>query len=253
MVVHTTRGPQRLSSLSVFFPAYNDAATIAGLIDKADRAARQVSDDYEIIIVNDGSRDDTAAVLERLRETQPCLRVVTHQRNRGYGGALRSGFAAARHEWLFYTDGDGQYDPGELSRLVDSLAPGVDVVNGFKRRRGDSWVRIGLGAIYNTMVRALFGLRIRDVDCDFRLIRRQALDRLTLVSDSGAICVELVRKLQDLGARFAEAPVSHYHRRHGRSQFFTVPRVARTASQLVRLWWTLIRKNRVSVRQHELG
>ncbi len=244
--------PGRLPSLSLFFPAYNDAAAIAGLVERAERIACQVSAAHEIIVVNDGSRDATATVLERLQERHPSLRVVTHAHNRGYGGALRSGFAAARMDWVFYTDGDGQYDPGELSRLVDALAPGIDVVNGYKRRRGDSLARIALGDTYNAVVRLLFGLRIRDVDCDFRLIRRQTLAGLSLKSDSGAICVELVRALQDGGARFAEVPVSHYHRPYGTSQFFTVPRVTRTASQLARLWWTLTMKKRDAAPQHEL-
>lgn len=242
-----------LGSLTLFFPAYNDARSIADLVLRAERAAAALTDDYEIVVVNDGSQDDTAVVLARLQCEVSALRVVHHPNNRGYGGALRSGFTAARKEWVFYTDGDGQYDPEELTLLVAALGKSTDVVNGYKRRRSDSIVRVLIGSAYNAAVRGLFGLGIRDVDCDFRLIRRSLMNGLALESDSGAICVELIRRLQDAGAQFAEVGVSHYHRRHGASQFFKVARIQNTARQLLRLWWMFTLKKRGPMPQHELG
>lgn len=242
-----------LGSLTVFFPAYDDARSIVDLIHRAERAATRATNDYEIVVVNDGSRDDTAKVLARLQHEVAALRVVHHSSNRGYGGALRSGFSAARKEWVFYTDGDGQYDPDELTLLVEALGQNTDAVNGYKRRRSDSIVRVLIGAAYNAVVRGLFGLSIRDVDCDFRLIRRSLISDLALESDSGAICVELIRKLQDAGARFAEVGVSHYHRRYGASQFFKIARILNTAQQLLRLWWMFTLKKRDPMPQHELG
>ncbi len=244
---------KRLSSLSIFLPAYNDAGTITELVLKAEQTARSLTDEFELIVVNDGSEDDTATVLANLKTRIPRLRVITHPVNRGYGGALRSGFAAARGDWVFYTDGDGQYDPAELTCLVDALHPGLDLVNGYKRRRHDPWIRVVLGALYNSGVRWLFGLRLRDVDCDFRLIRRATLIEIELESDSGAICVELIRGLQDRGARFAEVAVSHYRRRQGASQFFNGRRVFDTARQVVRLWWRLAVGSADPRRQHDLG
>jgi len=223
-------------SLSVFFPAYNDAPSLPSLLEKTFATVRPVFTDFEVIVVNDGSQDETGAVLERLRETYgPQLRVVTHAENRGYGGALRSGFAAATKDLVFYTDGDGQYDPGELLLLYEELRPDVGFVNGYKLERNDPRHRILIGKAYNQFARALFGVRIRDIDCDFRLIRRPLLESLQLTSTSGTICVELVRKLELSGWKFAEVGIHHYPRRHGRSQFFRLKSLLTTLYQLIRL------------------
>lgn len=242
-----------LPSLSVFFPAYNDAGSIGGLVERANDVARALADDVEIIVVNDGSRDETAGVLQELQTRLPTLRVVTHASNRGYGGALRSGFAAARKDWVFYTDGDGQYDPAELSRLVTALRPGVDWVNGYKLVRRDPYIRILIGSAYNALVRALFRIAIRDVDCDFRLIRRSRLEPIQLESDSGAICVELACQLHARFTTFAEVGIPHYHRRYGGSQFFNVHRVFETGRQLIGLWRRLAARKHTAFAQHESG
>ena len=223
--------------LSVFFPAYNDAQTLPSLIDNTFAVLGDYGEDYEVIVVNDGSTDDTGAVLERLQQKYAeRLRVVTHPENRGYGGALRSGFAAARHDLVFYTDGDGQYDVGELPRLLEALTPDVGLVNGYKLERQDPWHRIAIGHVYNAFARFLFRVRIRDIDCDFRLIRSALLRELDLKCTSGTICVELVRKLELSGCRVVEVGVHHYPRRYGRSQFFRLSPLLTTFSQLVRLY-----------------
>lgn len=231
---------KNLPGLSIFFPAYNDAGTIASMALLADVAARALTDNYEIIIVNDGSQDHTALVLTELQTHLPALRVIHHPRNLGYGAALRSGFSAATKAWIFYTDGDAQYNPLDLAVLAAALRPGVDVVNGYKISRNDPFIRILLGALYNWGVKLAFGLRLRDVDCDFRLMRREILNSLHLESDTGSICVEMIKKIQDAGYVFAEAPVSHYHRQYGVSQFFNWRRLLRTARHLLRLWWQLV-------------
>ncbi|MGB9776775.1 MAG: glycosyltransferase family 2 protein [Anaerolineae bacterium] len=231
---------QRLPSVSAVFPAFNDGGTIPSMLLTALLALRQVTDDYEIIVVNDGSRDYTAAVLEELASRYPELRVIHHDRNRGYGAALRTGFAAATKEWVFYTDGDAQYNPLELVNLVEALQDGVDVVNGYKISRNDPIIRKIVGRLYHYFVKYTFGLKLRDVDCDFRLIRRAIFDEIPLESDSGTICLEMVKKFQDAGYLFAEVPVHHYHRQYGVSQFWNWRRLFRTARQLVALWWKLV-------------
>jgi glycosyltransferase involved in cell wall biosynthesis len=227
--------------LSVFFPAYNDAGTIASLVVRAVQVAATLTPDFEVIVINDGSQDATPAILDDLASRYPGqVRVVHHARNRGYGGALRSGFATAAKEFVFYTDGDGQYDPAEMTRLWECVTPEVDWVNGYKISRSDPLHRIVIGRVYHHTVKWLFGLKVRDVDCDFRLMRRAIFDVVTLEGDSGVICLEMLKKFQDAGFRVAEVPVHHYHRTHGRSQFFNFRRVARTGVDVARLWWRLV-------------
>ena len=168
------------------------------------------------------------------------MRVVHHPVNRGYGGALKTGFAEARKDFIFYTDGDGQYDPSEMTALWPHLTDGVDLVNGYKISRSDPLHRIVIGRIYHHTVKRLFGLPVRDVDCDFRMMRRAIFDRVRLERTSGVICVEMMKKIHDAGFRIVEVPVHHYHRAFGRSQFFNFRRLAKTAIDLSRLWVELV-------------
>lgn len=234
-------------SISVFFPAYNDAGTIASLVVLADRTLRELTDDYEVIVVNDGSSDHTSHVLSELESVYPKLRVVEHPANRGYGSALRTGFANASKDLIFYTDGDAQYDVRELRKLVRMMTGEIDVVNGYKISRSDPFHRILIGNIYCRIVKLAFGIRIRDVDCDFRLIRRESFNRIRLSSASGTICVEMIKSLQDAGLRFAECPVHHYHRAYGKSQFFNFRRLFKTLTDLSRLWWRLVIRREVQL------
>jgi glycosyltransferase involved in cell wall biosynthesis len=234
-------GEKKFPALSVFFPAYNDAPSLPDLIAKTFAALERHVADYEVIVVNDGSWDDTAAVLEQLcAEHSPYMRVITHPQNRGYGGALRSGFAAAKKEYVFYTDGDGQYDVSELPLLLELAGPATGLVNGYKLERQDPAHRIWIGSTYNFCARLLFRIRIRDIDCDYRLIRRALLDEIQLTSTSGTICVELVRKLELSGCEVKEVGVHHYPRLYGRSQFFRMRSLATTFYQLLRLWLRLV-------------
>ncbi len=226
--------------LSIFFPAYNDAGTIASLVITARRSAQRLTSDFEIIVVNDGSADATPEICEELARTYPEVRVIHHPKNRGYGGALRTGFSSAEKELIFYTDGDAQYDPTEVESLWRYMTPAVDLVNGYKVSRSDPAHRIVIGKIYHWTVKLLFGLRVRDVDCDFRLMRRTIFERVQLERNSGVICLEMMKKIQDAGFRIAEVPVHHYHRAFGRSQFFNFGRLARTAVDVGMLWFQLV-------------
>lgn len=234
------RAAPRSASISACFPAFNDGGTIASVVLTAILTLREVSDDFEVIVCDDGSADYTGAVLDELAARCPELRVVHHPKNQGYGSALRSAFARATKEWVFYTDGDAQYDVRELARLAAHIADDVDVVNGYKISRNDPFHRIVVGRVYHHLMRLMFDFPIRDVDCDFRLIRRWRLEAARLESTDGTLPLELVKKLSDLGCRFAEVPVHHYHRVYGRSQFFNLRRLLRVTRDVTRLWVKLV-------------
>jgi glycosyltransferase involved in cell wall biosynthesis len=227
-------------SISAMFPCYNDAATIGGLVDDVHTALAPLVDELEVIVVNDGSSDGSRAVLDTLAETRPWLRPIHHEANRGYGGALITGFTAARFDWIFYTDGDAQYDAKEAALLVPLATDDVDIVQGYKIGRGDPWYRKVIGRCYHHTVKLLFRLPVRDTDCDFRLFRRALVVERPLISSSGVICVEMMRSFHERGARFVETPVHHFERPHGRSQFFRLPAIARSARQLLGLWWRMV-------------
>jgi glycosyltransferase involved in cell wall biosynthesis len=227
-------------SISAFFPCYNDAKTIGDLVVQADRQLRGLTDDYEIIVVNDGSRDESATVLSALSAQVERLRVVTHAVNRGYGAALRSGFEHSTKDLVFYTDGDGQYDVREIRILLMLLTDDTHIVNGIKMTRHDPPHRVFFGNLHRFVTRWSFWLPINDVDCDFRLIRRSVLEKLRLSSSSGSICVELVKQAQRAGAQFREVSVHHYARRSGVSEFFTTQRILHTYADLAVMWVELM-------------
>lgn len=227
-------------SVSIFYPCYNDWGTMGSMVMLTGQTAERLGLDYDITLVDDGSDSHTHELLEEVLRAYPNVHVIKHDKNRGYGGALRSGFAAATREWIFYTDGDAQYDVRELEVLLQHASTDVNVVQGYKITRHDPMHRRIIGRIYHYIVKVAFGLRLRDVDCDFRLIRRNVFDKVQLVSDSGVICCELMTKIQRNGFRVVEVPVHHFERAHGKSQFFNFPRIARVAYQLAGLWIRLV-------------
>jgi len=230
-------------SISVFFPCYNDAGTISAVVIRALQTLREIADNYEVIVVNDASPDDALQILNELAcVLPPSFRIINHEKNRGYGGALRSGIAAATKEWIFYTDGDAQYDVRELKLLAEKIADDVDFINGWKINRRDPWYRIIIGILYQYFIKLVFGLKIKDVDCDFRLMRREIFDIVQLESSTGTITFELVKKAQDAGYRFVEVPVHHFFRLYGTSQFFNLSRVGATLLRVFRWWWRLVVK-----------
>lgn len=215
----------KIKSLSIFFPAYNDSQSIPRLIDRANFVAKNITNDYEIIVINDGSKDDTKNILEKLQKRYKKLEAINHSKNLGYGAALHSGFKNSKKEWIFYTDGDGQYDPKDLLLLLKNSNPYIDVVNGYKLGRSDNFVRKILGKFYNFSLHIFYPIPIRDIDCDFRLIRRSKINNIMLNSSGGSVCLELILKLQKNGARFAEVGVHHYKRKYGYSHFFNLKNI----------------------------
>ena len=227
-------------SISACFPAYNDGGTIASMVVAAMFTLSKLTDDYEVIVCNDGSADFTPQILDELALRYANLRVIHHPKNMGYGCALRSAFAQASKELVFYTDGDAQYDVRELELLLPHMQASIDIVNGYKISRNDPLHRVVAGRIYHHLMRLMFGYPIRDVDCDFRLIRRRCFEQVALESTDGTLPLELVKKFSDAGFVFAEVPVHHYHRVYGRSQIFNVRRLLRVLRDVTRLWLKLV-------------
>src|SRR3989338_9919650 len=232
----------RPPSLSLFFPCYNDKGTIATLILDAQRVAKTLTDDFEVIVIDDGSQDGSRELLMdvKLKNEVPQFKLIMHEKNKGYGSVLQSGFKTATKEWVFYTDGDGQYDVRELPRLWNKMTPETDIVNGFKIKRHDPLFRIIVGYLYQYIMQWAFWLPVTDVDCDFRLIRRKVFDTVNLASTTGTVTIELVKKVQQAGFRFTEVGVSHHFRTYGTSQFFSFKRVFKTLWKLIFLWTDLI-------------
>lgn len=209
--------------VSFFFPAYYDEGTVEPLALLADEVLGELVEEHEILIVDDASPDRSGEIADRLAAENPRVRVVHHPQNRGYGQALWSGFQNSRFEWVAFTDGDMQYDVRELASFVARAREGADAVVGYKTHRAEGWRREATSVVYNRVVRALFGLPIRDVDCAFKLLRRDLLEgyRLSTEYTEAFLMVEVLYRALGRGARIDELPVSHRLRPSGESQCFT--------------------------------
>ncbi|MDX6729497.1 MAG: hypothetical protein QOK49_4302 [Baekduia sp.] len=206
----------RLAGLSIVLPCHDEEGNVLLAIDEATAAAQRVADAHEILVVDDGSSDATRALALERAAADPRVRVLVHEHNRGYGAALRTGFAAARLEWIFLTDADRQFDLGELDRALPA-AMSCDIVAGFRIRRADPPHRRLNAAAWNALVRRSFALPVRDVDCAFKLMRRDLIARLDLEAEGAMVSTELLVRAQAAGARIDELGVTHRPRTSGRS------------------------------------
>lgn len=209
---------ERVPRLSFFFPAHNEEENIEGLVAEALDALPALAETFEIIAVNDGSRDRTRVLADDLTAAHPgVVRAVHHTTNLGYGAALRSGFAAARYELIAFIDGDRQFRVEDLGRLTERLAAAdrPDVVVGYRIRRADPLVRTLYARAYRLANRLFFGLKVRDVDCACKLFRREALEGIRVESDGAFFSAELLIKLRAAGRSVVEVGVPHYPRTAG--------------------------------------
>jgi glycosyltransferase involved in cell wall biosynthesis len=226
--------------LSIVLPACNEEPNISEAVDRATRAAERLCDDHEIIVVDDGSRDRTAAVVHALAAADPRVRLVQHERNRGYGEALRTGFRSARLDLVFFTDADNQFDLDELELFLPWIDR-VDVVAGYRIARRDPLMRKCSAFVWNRLVRALFYVPVRDIDCAFKLFRRDLFDRLDLESIGAMVNTELMVKAGRSGAGVVEIGVHHFPRVAG-TPSGTNPRVvARALFELATMYRRLQR------------
>ncbi len=213
---------KKLSSLSIFFPFFNDEGTVERQINAAFKAGREFAHDIEVIAIHGGfSRDNTKKKLEEMKNRFPNLILIDKENNTEGYAVIKHGFQKATKEWIFYTDGDAQYHLEEdLPKLIEKQAKtGADVINGYKKLRRDDPVRIMLGKLYSKISRRLFSLPIRDTDCDFRLLRKSFCNKIELESRDSSILPELILKLDAVKAKFAEVAVFHYPREYGQSNY----------------------------------
>jgi glycosyltransferase involved in cell wall biosynthesis len=242
-------GPEgaRVTSLSIIYPAYNEEPNIETAVRRALEVAESVAEEAEIIVVDDGSRDGTAEVAYGLvQEHYPRVRLLRHPRNRGYGAALRSGFGHARFDYVFYTDADNQFDVSELAYFLPLIRT-ADVVVGFRVYRYDSVLRLAASWIYNHLVSILFRVKVRDVDCAFKLLRREVLDKITIERDDFFVDTELIVKARKWNFQIVEKGVRHYPRIAGETTVrpSDIPRTLRT----IAVMWQ--RVHRPTLRQVE--
>jgi glycosyltransferase involved in cell wall biosynthesis len=227
--------------LTFFFPAYNEQENIERTVELALAQIGPLVPSIEVLAIDDGSTDETPALGDALAAADPRVR-VHHQPNRGYGGAIKAGFAEARGELICFSDGDLQFDLREMSRLLERLAverKPVDAVIGFRIRRRDPFHRIFIAKTYNAIVSVAFGLRVRDIDCAMKLFRREVFDGLRLDADGPFLSAELLVKLRARGVRIAQVGVNHFPRAAGQNTGASFKKILRTFRDLAKLRWDL--------------
>jgi glycosyltransferase involved in cell wall biosynthesis len=217
---------------------YNEEENIAEAVRRALSILPRYTDRFEVILVNDGSKDKTGEIADSLAGGDDRIRAVHHPKNLGYGVALRSGLQACRYEWIFYTDGDNQFDLDEI-RLLLPLRASYDIVTGYRMTRSDPWNRKLNAWIFNSFVRFLFDLHLRDVDCAFKLYRAEFVTGMELRSSGALIDVEILRRARKRGARIGEIGVHHYPRTAGSQTGAKLSVIMRAMREMLLLWWTL--------------
>lgn len=225
----------RAGMISLVFPVFDEEQNVGPLLASALALAPRLADSFEIIVVDDGSRDGSAAVVERQRRLEPRVRLLRHPTNVGYGAALRSGLRAARGDLVFFTDADLQFDLREIESLL-AHAGDFDIVAGYRVRRRDPWRRRVLAFGWAALVRALFGLRVRDIDCAFKVFRRPVLDALPIESIGAFVNTELLLRARGEGFRIREVPVTHHPRFAGRAKGATPRVIGRALVELATLY-----------------
>ena len=228
-----------IKSLSVFFPAYNEEAQIRDTVEKAKKTLEKVSDKWEIIIVNDGSKDKTLEVAKKLSDEDKRIRVINHKKNRGYGAALRSGLYSARYPWIAFTDSDGQFDFSEIVNFIkEQRKTNADIVVGYYKKRQVSKFKIFTSKIWEFLVFVLFGLKVKDIDCGFKLISKKVIDSISkLESERGAfISSEFLIKSKKKGFKIVEIPVTHHPRKAGSGTGRNLNVIVKSFVDLLKLW-----------------
>lgn len=230
----------KLKELSLFFPAYNEEANLADTVEKAIPTLKKIADRYEIIIVNDGSKDKTGEVAEKLAKKYSFIRVITHSPNQGYGAALRSGFYNSKYDWIVTVDSDGQFDFSEVVKLIEKNKE-ADVVIGYRINRQDPLVRKIFGWGWTLLANLLLGIKVRDVDCAFKLTKKKVIDSISKLESTrgGMISPEFLGKASKAGFKIIEVGVHHYPRKEGKQTGANLKVILKSFVDLGKLWWKI--------------
>ncbi len=223
-------------SLSVVLPAYNEEGNIYSVVTQAVGVLEDLKIDHEIIVVNDGSRDKTGEIADQLAKNFSQVRVIHHPQNRGYGGALTSGFKAAKNDLVFFTDADRQFDIGEITKLLPYVSQ-YDIIAGYRIKRADPWHRHLIGIVYNLLVTLLFGVRLKDMACAFKIYKRGVLDSIHFETVGALINTEIMLKAKMRGYSVKEVGVSHFPRVSGEQTGASLPVIWRAFRETLKLWW----------------
>ena len=231
-------------SISAILPAYNEEAVIERSVRHVAEVLRTLTDDFEIVVTNDGSRDRTGDILRRLAafDKRLNLKVVTHERNKGYGAALATGFDAAGKDLIFFTDGDKQFDVAEIAGFLPEMDRQTDMVIGWRKHRADPPMRLLNAWGWKQLVNLLFGYTARDIDCAFKLFKRDVWHSLSVQARGATFSAEFLIKARRRGFRIAELPVTHLPRTAGQATGARPAVIARAFVELIRLRWTLVRE-----------
>ena len=230
--------PRALTSLSLFFPCYNESANIGKMIEEAVKVGEAYGIDYEVVVVDDGSRDDSAEIVRGWSKRNSRVRLVQHEQNQGYGAALRTGLKSVTKNLVFLTDGDNQFHISEIDKLFAKI-DSCDVVVGYRISRQDKAHRRLNGKMWTRLSRLLFGLKVRDVDCAFKLFRRECLEGLELKSNHLLIHAEILARLKNRGCKIEEIGVTHYPRVAGKASATQLRFVLKSIAELSRLYWQI--------------
>jgi glycosyltransferase involved in cell wall biosynthesis len=222
-------------SLSVIFPAFNEEANIQRTVESARLILPKLAQTYEIILVNDGSKDATTPLCDELAERYPEVRAIHHVDNRGYGAALKSGILAARHDFIFFTDSDGQFDLEELEHLIE-WASHYDIVTGYRGKRQDPPHRLINAFGWKMLVRMMLGVKVRDIDCAFKVFQRSVFDRVQIRSVGAMVNTEILAQANAFGMSIHEVRVSHYPRQFGKPSGANLRVIAKAFRELIRLY-----------------
>lgn len=231
---------EKLNELSLFFPAYNEEANLEETVEKAIPVLKEVAHKFELIIVDDGSKDRTGEIADKLAKKYSFIRVIHHHSNKGYGEALKSGYYNAKYEWIVFTDSDGQLDFSEVTKLIEAK-DGVDIVAGYRLNRQDPVIRKLFGFGWTMLANLLLGINVRDVDCAFKLINKKVIETIPHLESTrgGMISPELLGRARKAGFKIKEVGVHHYSRTKGKQSGAELKVILKSFIDLEKLWWQI--------------